>query len=151
MEKFDPSVDALFETLTIERREVPGMSPPFQGYGPRPDYWSWWQYPAKNGGIDIEYRNSEGNKHRIYGPAYVSKKYKTEEWYKNGMRHRENGPAFIHNNNRVWFYEDKLHRLDGPAVVELGGPKQYWIHGQRMSKKEYEKEIIRRKRKGLIK
>jgi hypothetical protein len=44
-----------------------------------------------------------------------------------------------------------LHRLDGPAVLELGGPKQYWIHGKRMSEKEYKKEIARMRRRGLIK
>ena len=101
--------------------------------------------------VDIEYRDTDGIVHRIYGPARISKKYNVQEWYKNGLRHRENGPAVIHKNNMVWFYEGELHRLDGPAVIEQGGPKQYWIYGVKYSKKQYEWEIRRRKRKGLIK
>lgn len=145
----------LFEALSIERLIAPAMTPPFQGYGPYPENWSWWggPYPVRNPGNkhDIIYLNTEGKRHRIYGPAYVSEKYDIEEWWKDGMRHREGGPAYTHKNNKVWFFEDKLHRLDGPAVIEGGGPKQYWIMGQRMSEKEYKKEIARRKRKGLIK
>lgn len=148
----------LFEALSVEARLVPAQTPPFQGYGPYPSRWNYWggphhvfspsQLPLKP---DIIYLNGAGERHRIYGPAYVSQKYDIEEWWKDGMRHREGGPAYIHNRNSVWFFEDKLHRLDGPAVVEGGGPKQYWIMGQRMSEKEYKKEIARRKRKGLIK
>jgi hypothetical protein len=151
----DQALGELFEALSIERVMGPPMTPPFQGYGPRPEWWCYWggPYPVRNteGHYDVEYRNTEGKRHRLYGPAYISTKYHIEEWYKDGKRHREGGPAFIHKNNRVWFYEDKLHNLDGPAVIEGGGPKQYWIMGQRMSEKEYKKEIERRKRKGLIK
>lgn len=153
----DPSdeLDALVETLSIEKIFVPPQTPPFDGYGGNPRCWNYWggQYPAGNPGtnLDIEYRNAEGRRHRIYGPAYISKRYQVQEWFKEGKRHRENGPAVIHKKNSVWFYEGKLHRLDGPAVVELGGPKQYWIHGVKYSKKQYECEIKRRKRKGLIK
>lgn len=145
----------LFEALTNERLIFPPMTPPFQGYGPYPRHWNYHGGPHRvpnPGNIhDFVYLNKEGKRHRIYGPAYMSKKYNIEEWWKDGKRHREDGPAYTHNNNTVWFFEDKLHRLDGPAVVEGGGPKQYWIMGQRMSEKEYNKEISRRKRKGLIK
>jgi hypothetical protein len=149
--------DELFESLITEKISVPAMSPPFRGYGPWPQQWNYrggpYQvHPRHNpkDHCDIEYRNTEGKRHRIYGPAYKSIIYNIEAWYKDGERHRVDGPALVHNNNMVWFYEGKLHRLDGPAVVESGGPKQYWIMGQRLSPKEYKKEIARRKRKGLI-
>jgi hypothetical protein len=151
----DQQLGKLFEELSIERIIGPPMSPPFQGYGRHPEWWNIygrpWAVPNPKNHYDVEYRNAEGKRHRIYGPAYISTKHHLEEWYKDGMRHREDGPAYTHKNNRVWFYEDKLHRLDGPAVDEGGGPKQYWIMGQRLSLKEYKKEIARRKRKGLIK
>lgn len=150
--------DELFEALTIERSLVEAQTPPFQGYGPQPQYWNHWGGPYSvhsrwnaKGLLDIEYRNTKGELHRTFGPAYISKLYGIEAWYKDGMRHRVDGPAFIHGRNMVWFYEDELHNLNGPAVIEFGGPKQYWIYGQKMSKKEYKKEIARRKRKGLIK
>jgi hypothetical protein len=150
--------DELFESLTIERSAVEPMTPPFTGFGPHPQWWNWWggPYPVHSrwnlkNQKDIEYRNKEGQLHRIFGPAYISILYKVEAWYKDGLRHRVGGPAYTHKDTNIWFYEDKLHRLDGPAVIEGGGPKQHWIMGQRLSPKEYKKEIARRKRKGLIK
>ena len=158
MDTNDKQLGELFEALSIERLEVPALTPPFQGFGDRPVWWCYfgkqWQVHTnkiKKCNYDIEYRNAEGKRHRLYGPAYISIIYNIQEWYKDGVRHREDGPAYIHNNNQVWFYEGKLHRLDGPAVIEGGGPKQYWIHGQKMCYREYKKEIARRKRKGLIK
>lgn len=152
----DKDLDKLFEEMRITRIEDEAYGPPFQGYGPDPEHWSWWKpYPVANrwnprGYKDVLYRNPEGKLHRLHGPAYISRLYRIESWYKDGLRHREDGPAYIHNENVIWFYEGKLHRLDGPAVVEGAGPKQYWIHGSRLSPKEYKKEITRRKRKGLI-
>jgi hypothetical protein len=158
MDKEDKELGRLFEALSIDRQVSEPMTPPFQGYGPRPEYWNYHggPYPATRPGkptnkSDITYLNKEEKRHRIYGPAYISQKYNIEEWWKDGVRHREDGPAYIHNNNMVWFLNGVLHRLDGPAVLELGGPKQYWIHGKRMSEKEYKKEIARMRRKGLIK
>jgi hypothetical protein len=147
--------DKLFEALTINREICEPLSPLFDGYGPIPRFWSYYgqQFPVRQSGKhnDIVYTNAEGKKHRIYGPAYISSRFKIEAWYKDGKLHREGGPAYIHKNNMVWFYEGMLHRLDGPAVVEYGGPKQYWIMGKKYSPKEYKKEIARKKRKGSIK
>lgn len=148
----------LLEAITLVRDRVPATSPPFNGFGPRPQYWNWYggPYPINarqnpKGLMDIEYHNTDGKRHRLSGPAYVSELYNVSEWYKEGKRHRVGGPAYVHNNTMIWYYEGELHRLDGPAVIEYAGPKQYWIHGQRYSPKEYKKEIARRKRKGLIK
>jgi len=158
MDNNDEELGKLFEALSIDRRIEPAMTPPFQGYGDNPEWWNYYggPYPAARPGLpeprpDIIYLNTEGKRHRIYGPAYVSQKYNIEEWWKDGIRHRIGGPAYIHNNNMVWFVDGVLHRLDGPAVLEGGGPKQYWIEGKRLSPKEYKKEIARRKRRGLIK
>jgi hypothetical protein len=46
-----------------------------------------------------------------------------EEWHKEGMRHREDGPAFISyysdgsTNYEYWYKDGKLHREDGPAYI----------------------------------
>jgi len=155
MDKDEEELGRLFEALSIDRQIVPAMTPPFQGYGPYPEYWGYWggPYTVRNPGSkpDIVYLNAEGKRHRIYGPAYISQKYDIEEWWKDGKRHRDDGPAYRHKDNKVWFFEGVLHRLDGPAVHEGGGPKQYWIMGERMSEKEYKRRIASRKRKGLIK
>ena len=105
----------LFETLTLEKKFVDPVSPPFTGYGPNP---SWWNYYGHTWQIsnyrrrssvplnlpkDTEYRNFEGKLHRLYGPAYISQLYEIEAWYKEGKRHREHGPAYIHKRNMIWF------------------------------------------------
>lgn len=48
-------------------------------------------------------------------------------WYKDGLLHREDGPAVIDNNgNQFWFQYGKNHREDGPAVKYVSG-NQYWF------------------------
>jgi hypothetical protein len=147
MDNYDKSFDALIEALTIKKSFEPAHSPPVGGYHHKMR-WHNWRWPAD--GVDIVYRNKEGKAHRIYGPAYISKNYEIEIWYKDGKYHREGGPAIQHKNNLLWYYEGNLHRLDGPAIIN-GGPKQFWIEGRKYSPKEYKKEIMRRRRKGLIK
>ena len=140
-------LDRLYEALTIEGKLVDTTMPGYycRGYMHQ-NWWCW-----KDRGKSIEYRNAEGKLHRIYGPAYTSTYYKVEEWYKDGELHRIGGPARTHKDSK-WYYQDGLlHRLDGPAVDAKGHPKEYWIGGQKLSPKEYKKEIERRKRKGLIK
>jgi hypothetical protein len=48
----------------------------------------------------------------------------TESWKKNGILHREDGPAKISRDREtgavireVWIRDNRLHRVDGPAVV----------------------------------
>jgi len=153
MEDFDEQ-EALFEALTLERNFVEAISPPFTGYGSDTRCWNWyggpWPVPPrynKKNLRDIEYRNREGKLHRLSGPAYISKLYNFEAWYKDGQRHRIGGPAYTHNSNFVWFKEGKLHNLDGPAVIDGAGPYQYWIDGVKYSPKQYKWEIQRRKKK----
>ena len=43
-------------------------------------------------------------------------------WYKNGMLHRENGPAMITKNSdkttlESWYINGQLHRNDAPAII----------------------------------
>jgi hypothetical protein len=157
MDYSDEDATALIEALTLERVLVEAHTPLFQGFGGDPRHWNYWGGPYgvhpnwnKNGIRDIEYKNSEGVRHRLSGPAYISRLYDIEAWYKEGVMHRVGGPAYRHKRNFVWFKEGKLHRLDGPAVNELAGPKQYWIDGVRFSEKQYKWEISRRKKKGLL-
>ena len=140
-------LDRLYEALMIEGKLVDSNMP---GYYHRGQIWNnWWGWANRT--KDTVYKNAEGKKHRIYGPAYISPYYKVEEWYKDDEYHRIGGPARIHKNSKWYYVDGKLHRLDGPAVDVKGHPKEYWIGGQKLSPKEYKKEIERRKRKGLIK
>jgi hypothetical protein len=154
----DFEMDKLFEELTLEKTRELSSYTPFHNFGKNPKWWDWWGnylhpiplYRNPKHKMDTIYKNKDGKFHRIYGPAFTSGKFRAEIWYKDGEFHREDGPAYIHGYNMVWFKEGKLHRLGGPAVITDAGPKQYWIDGVRYPHKEYNREIRRRKRKGLI-
>jgi hypothetical protein len=68
-----------------------------------------------------------GKRHREDGPAVVFPDG-TQEWWKNGELHREDGPAIIYSDGlEEWWKNEKLHREDGPAVVFSNGD-QWWYH-----------------------
>ncbi len=58
-------------------------------------------------------------------------------FYKNGKRHRANGPAVIGNKAQEWWFEGKLHREDGPAVTTKSGNETYYLNDKRLSKNEF--------------
>jgi hypothetical protein len=71
----------------------------------------------------------EGERHREDGPALI-RADGGQEWYLNGKLHRENGPAVIAaDGSEEWFREGLRHRNDGPAVVRCDGSVEWWTHG----------------------
>ena len=61
-----------------------------------------------------------------------------EEWYQNGLRHREGGPAIeTAHGSKHWIRNGKPHREDGPAVITPDGRKVWWIDGVEYSEQEY--------------
>lgn len=85
-----------------------------------------------------EWANSKGY-HRVEGPARIctnSDGGQFEEWFLNGVKHREGGPAYTYvapkrpdhadvRSNRKWYRHGKYHREDGPAL-EYDGLCEYW-------------------------
>jgi hypothetical protein len=58
-------------------------------------------------------------------------------YWRNGWRHREDGPALEWpNGTKMWYRSGSLHRDDGPAVVYDAGTKEWWLHNQRYSTAE---------------
>lgn len=52
----------------------------------------------------------------------------TKEWYRNGKRHRDGGPAIEwFDGTKVWFQNGQLHREDGPAYEGRDGDDQYHL------------------------
>lgn len=140
MTEEEQSIDMLFETLTLTKNLEPALSPTNYGYETQWGYVPGWHVS----GYDTVYRNIEGQKHRIYGPAYISEVYSIKEWYRNGKLHREDGPAVVLKKSEIWFLNGKKHRIGGPAVTSKGGPNGYWINGKKYKPKEYKKEMRRR-------
>lgn len=56
------------------------------------------------------------------------------------LSHAEDGPAVENfDGSQYWYVDDKLHRLDGPALICPVFGNEWWINGVRLSK---EKENI---------
>lgn len=77
------------------------------------------------------WRNDRGEVHRLDGPARIIRdkngNVDREEWWKNGLLHREDGPAIVTNYQsgafgycHKWFREGRLHRERGPAIIDVG-------------------------------
>ena len=71
---------------------------------------------------------------------------------KNGVRHREDGPALqrVDNPYCEWWLEGKLHRLDGPAIDS--DDIFYFIRGTHYEEKEYwnHSEVVEYKIKKIL-
>ena len=61
------------------------------------------------------YYNSEGQLHRVYGPAV----------------------EFL-SGERWWYRNGKLHRTDGPAIISKTGVPSFWLNGEYMTPSEYD-------------
>ena len=52
-------------------------------------------------------------------------------WHQNDKLHRLNGPAVEYaDGGKEWWHNGKLHRLDGPAVEYPSGTKLWYLNGE---------------------
>lgn len=64
-------------------------------------------------------------------PSHINSTSKT--WYKNGIMHRDDGPAFENiYGTKYWVSDGFYHRLDGPAYIN-GNHSEYWVDGLKVS------------------
>ena len=67
-----------------------------------------------------------------------------EWWYRNGRRHREDGPAYVerHPDGTIverWYRNDELHREDGPAYVRRspdGAVIEQWYRNNKLHRED---------------
>lgn len=73
----------------------------------------------------------DGLLHRDGGPAQIDADG-TEYWYQNGKLHRTDGPAFIIKDGyQGWFFNGDYHRNgDEPAIIHADGSLEWWVHGK---------------------
>ena len=72
----------------------------------------------------------DGKRHREDGPAveYVDG---GKSWYRDGLLHREDGPAVEYvNGDKYWYKNGRLHREGGPALEYADGGKSWWVNGK---------------------
>ena len=89
------------------------------------------------GNISIEIKSNSiticknGVFHRDDGPAVIYSSG-SKAWYKYGKLHRDDGPAIIDiDSYRAWYKNGKRHRDDGPAVIRNDGYKAWYKNGKR--------------------
>ena len=71
------------------------------------------------------YKKFDDGREFIQGPA-------GKEWFLNGKRHREDGPAVERaDGSKAWFLNGKYHREDGPAVESATRRKEWYLNGKR--------------------
>lgn len=62
----------------------------------------------------------------------------TERWFKDGLLHREDGPAVIKKNGyKAWYKDGLRHREDGPAMINLDGSNYYYMNDKELKEKDY--------------
>ena len=50
-------------------------------------------------------------------------------WYLNDELHRVDGPAMeVANGSKLWYLNGNLHRVDGPAVEYANGAKHWFLN-----------------------
>lgn len=83
----------------------------------------------------VQWENEVGQPHRdeADGPA-IEWASGTQEWYLNGKRHREGGPAVTHHPNGAveYWVDGKRHREDGPACIWADGTEEYWVNNEKV-------------------
>lgn len=83
---------------------------------------------------------------------YDNNQLRSEEYWLNGKRHNEAGPAYCiwHQNGQLeteqYWLNNHLHNESGPAYCfwyENGqlGSEQYWLDYEHLTKEEWEKRV----------
>ena len=63
---------------------------------------------------------------------------RSKEWYLNGKRHREDGPAIEWDDgSKEWYLNGKRHRVNEPAIVRSDGSKSWYLYGEYLSEGEF--------------
>jgi len=66
----------------------------------------------------------------------------TTVWYFNEKIHRENAPAIEHaDGTKKWYKNGLIHREDGPATEYCVGRPGYWYNGKYLSNINTDEEL----------
>ena len=78
-----------------------------------------------------------GKRHREDGPA-IERADGSKSWWLDGKCHREDGPAVEYaNGDKGWWRDGSLHREDGPAIEWATGGKEWYLNGKYMTEAEH--------------
>ena len=100
--------------------------------------------------VKVDYRGNRewflnGNRHREDGPA-IEYSDGTRCWYLNDNLHREDGPALEYSDGtRCWCLNGDLHREDGPACEYANGNREWWLNGVEYTEEEFNEKTAKAK------
>lgn len=81
--------------------------------------------------------------HQING-RYINE-FGDAYWYKNGLFHREDGPAVECSDGDKYWYKNALkHREDGPAIERWNGKKEWWINDVQYTEDEFNQWLAKK-------
>ena len=87
--------------------------------------------------IKVQYWHEYIKEHPTFTGCLINK-INNKAWYKNGKRHREDGPAVEWGDvTKAWYKNEKYHREDGPAVELANGDKYWYLNGKCYSEQEW--------------
>jgi len=94
-------------------------------------------------GIATWYKNS--NYHRDDDKPAIIYPDGTKEWWKDGKLHRDGDkPAMIYpDGTKHWYKNGKRHREGGPATIHHNGHVEWWQHGVHLPGKPPDKKPIK--------
>jgi len=80
-----------------------------------------------------------GKRHCEHGPA-IEHADGDKYWYLNGKRHCEHGPAIEYaDGTKEWYLNGKRHCGHGPAIEYADGYKEWYLNGKRLTEQEHKK------------
>ena len=85
------------------------------------------------------------------GGGYSQRIYRNyKEWYLNGKRHREDGPAFEYQDgSKSWWLNGERHREAGPAFEDAAGSKVWWLNGNCTGKTDLRLNVQMESKNGI--
>ena len=61
----------------------------------------------------------------------IINEYGGKEWWVDDKLHRVDGPAVEYaDGDKAWYVDGKLHRVGGPAVEYADGYRAWWVDGK---------------------
>jgi len=83
----------------------------------------------------------DGKRHREGDLPAIEYDNGTKSWWKNGLRHRDDGPAVEDSGGKAWWVDGLLHRKDGCAVVWENGYKAWYLKGVYYTEEEFNEKV----------
>lgn len=86
---------------------------------------------------DSLYHFKDGKIHRDDDKPAVINKDNEKYWYQNNVLHRVNNPAVIKLDSELWYLNGRRHRIGGPSFYGRGFESRWYVNGLEYDEQEY--------------